>query len=116
MSAAGKQKNRILYIGLVAGIFIGIFSLFFLTQYAIPCYLDPTDCSGRDIAMAVLTLPTSGVVSIVAVVLPDSWTDPISVQMFLVFLSGVIQYGALGVAFTAIVYWFIDRIAYDPNS
>lgn len=97
-------------MGFGAGIFAGLFGLFFLTAYSIPCSIDPTDCSGRDIGMYLMTLPTSGVLVSLSILIPETWFRSIAVQMFFVFVSGVIQYGAFGVLVGALVHWVCRKI------
>lgn len=107
-----KKKSLQFWMGFGASICAGIFILFFLTGYSIPCQQDPTDCSGRDIGMMVLTLPTSAVLLLPVNILPSSWIN-ISVEMFVVFLSGIIQYGAIGVVVGGFIHWFLKKYVHS---
>ncbi|MBP7992146.1 MAG: hypothetical protein KAZ30_00660 [Candidatus Magasanikbacteria bacterium] len=70
---------------------IALFVLFYLSFFVIPCYLDPTDCSGRDMAVVVITMP---MMYLFSWVIPESFT--IVGEMFVVFIFGIIQFGLIG--------------------
>jgi hypothetical protein len=87
--------------GIVAGAFAGLYLLFFVTAYAIPCDVDPTDCSGRDMVMAVTSAPTFFIISFLF-----QFDVGIQAEMSIALFSGMLQYGIVGYVVSWFSIWF----------
>ena len=100
------MKKILFTKGLVITLSAGLYAFVFLFLYAIPCFLDPTDCSGRDIGVFMLAYPTSDVLLQSATnVFPSAFED-VRHQMIGIFFAGMLQYALAGYLIVLIVGFF----------